>query len=368
LQDAVDAAIRYSSTGLQSGPTTVRARAKAAALENKVLGAPLELMDGDIQLGTWDSTTRTFSLLTGASESTANAVRITAYRTNTRGTPILLTFGSLIGINSFDLQITATARYSAAPVDAGFGVTGREKVFMENNSIIDSYDSSSGAYSSSLASNNADVKSNSTLEMKNNAQVRGSANPGTGQTVQFSNNASVTGSTLAQTSETEFESVNTATVAASNNNSSLPSAYFNSSSRKFVMDNNSAYTLPAGTYYFDDIELKNNAKLSLGGEVTIYTTGKLEIQNNAYMYAYDRRPGNLRIFVTDDSVILKNNAKLDAYLYAPDSKLEIENNAELSGAVVAEELLLKNNAKIHQDSSITGGAGGTSASAVTVVQ
>src|SRR5204862_504460 len=77
LQTTVDAAARAGCTGLQVSPAEVRIRAKAIAASNTVNGAPLTLLDSDIELGTWEPVGKTFALLSGAAESTANAVRVT---------------------------------------------------------------------------------------------------------------------------------------------------------------------------------------------------------------------------------------------------------------------------------------------------
>jgi Flp pilus assembly protein TadG len=97
LQTTVDAATRAGCTGLQLGPAEVRARAKAIAASNTVNGAPLTLLDSDIELGTWEPIGKTFTPLSGAAESTANAVRITGHVSAARGNAVRLMFLPLIG-------------------------------------------------------------------------------------------------------------------------------------------------------------------------------------------------------------------------------------------------------------------------------
>lgn len=370
LRDATDAAARHAAGGISSGPSTVRARAKESAAENRVVGTALVLTDADIQLGMWDQNAETFTVLSGAAEATANAVRINAVRSASRGTAIPLVFAKLIGVSSSDIYARATAAVSTTEGSSGYAVVGLSEVKMENNAIVDSYNSSSGAYSAGIATSQAEVSSNDEFEMKNNAQVRGNAHAGPGESVEFNNHASVTGNTTSLAQEQEFDDVDTSTAASSNNNSAIPAAYFSSGSRKFELENNESYTLPAGTYYFDEFKLKNNTLLTFGGAVNIYTTGKVELENNARLTAYENRPGNVRLYVDEADVKLKNNVLVQAAIYAPGSKFEIENNAELSGILVANEIKLKNNSKIHADLSISGsgGSSGAASGAVAIVE
>jgi Flp pilus assembly protein TadG len=112
LRAAVDAACLSGSTGLAVSPAEARARAKAIALTNTVNGSPVVLEDSDIELGTWDATTKEFVLLTGAAEAQATAVRIKGQLTSARGSSIGLTFAPVFGQASKDLTVTAVAGFA----------------------------------------------------------------------------------------------------------------------------------------------------------------------------------------------------------------------------------------------------------------
>lgn len=370
LQHAADAAARYAATGISSGPSVARSRAKSAAGENTVGGAAMSLSDSDIELGTWDPAARTFTKLTGAAESNANAVRIIAARTAARGNAVPLTFARALGQSTCDVTAVAVSYVVTATASGGAGVTALSKFEMENNASIDSYDSSAGAYSPAAAGSNAVVQTNGKVKMKNNAKVWGDAHPGIGESLDLDNNATVTGNTANLTETLSFDPVDTTAAAASNNNAALSSSYFNSGSRDFKMENNDSYTMPAGTYYFDEFKLKNNATLTLAGIVIIYTTGKVTLENNATVNTFGNRPTNLQFKMAGGKDFkMKNNSKLTADIYNPGGEIELENNTELSGVAVADEIKLKNNAKIHQDRSISGsGGGGGSSISIALVK
>lgn len=115
LRAAVDAATLNAASGLADGPAEVRKRAKASALANLVNGKGLVLMDSDIQLGNW--TASGFSVATGAAESTATAVKITARLNGERDSAIKLFFAGIVGKQTKDLTLSSVAGGSSAGAD-----------------------------------------------------------------------------------------------------------------------------------------------------------------------------------------------------------------------------------------------------------
>jgi Flp pilus assembly protein TadG len=128
LRNAVDAACLAGASGLRVSPTEARTRAKAIAASNTVAGHALTLLDSDIQIGTWDATTRAFTLLTGSAESDGNALRVTGQLSTARGTAVGLFFRRLLpGPSSVEITRTSTSLWgggAAADVVVVQDVTG----------------------------------------------------------------------------------------------------------------------------------------------------------------------------------------------------------------------------------------------------
>ena len=101
LYVAADAAARYGVTGLQDGTTV--AKAISAAQNNYADGTPVILQSSDIEIGTWNSSTRTFT----PTNISPNSVRVTARRSAARGNAISTTFASLLGWSSTDAKAVA---------------------------------------------------------------------------------------------------------------------------------------------------------------------------------------------------------------------------------------------------------------------
>lgn len=112
LQSTTDAAALAAASGLPLSSAEARKRAKDIGASNQIAGAALTLQDGDIEFGTWDRTTGAFTVLTGANETLANAVRINAQLTNARNTALKLAFAPLIGFGKKELRTSSIAGFA----------------------------------------------------------------------------------------------------------------------------------------------------------------------------------------------------------------------------------------------------------------
>lgn len=110
LQNAADGAALAGAGALDAGPSAVRARAREITTKQRGL-ASLDVRDEDILLGKWDVGSGQFSLLTGADEAKANAVRVITRMTKQHGNPVQLYFAALMGHHTADVTASATASF-----------------------------------------------------------------------------------------------------------------------------------------------------------------------------------------------------------------------------------------------------------------
>lgn len=106
LQTAADAAARHAVGGLADD--TWLSRAQQAAAENGADGTAVILQAGDVQTGAWDSQSGVFT--PGATP--ANALRVTARRSASRGDAVPTVFGALFGRAGVDVHAEAIATVS----------------------------------------------------------------------------------------------------------------------------------------------------------------------------------------------------------------------------------------------------------------
>ena len=110
MQAAADAAAGHAAGGMSTSISSARNRAQQSVADNKVEGVSIQFdKNADVEFGTWEPTTRTFTPLTGAMESSATAVRITIRRTADRGTAVPLTFAKVLGHDTHDVTVHAIA-------------------------------------------------------------------------------------------------------------------------------------------------------------------------------------------------------------------------------------------------------------------
>lgn len=109
LQATADAAALAGANGLSVSKTEAMNRAAEYVQKNPVNGTTVALQPSDVQLGLWDSTTRTFTALGGSSNATPTAVKVTLQLSQVRKTGVLLFFANIFGTSSADVGATATA-------------------------------------------------------------------------------------------------------------------------------------------------------------------------------------------------------------------------------------------------------------------
>ncbi len=106
-QAAADAAAMAGAAGLGSGAAV--ANAQSCAAKNTANGQSVTLQSSDVVLGTWNSSSRTFTALSGSGTSSANAVQVTVNLTSGRGNPVNLFFAKVFGMGHSDIAATAIA-------------------------------------------------------------------------------------------------------------------------------------------------------------------------------------------------------------------------------------------------------------------
>ena len=190
LQAAADAAALAGADALSTSPAAATTAAQTIAQANYAGGAHVSIVaSSDIEFGNWDTTTSTFTLLTGTAASDANAVRVTCWLKQSRSTGLTLFFAPIWGHSVTDVKAQAIAL--AGPPTCGAFV-GLQGVSMTGGSYTDSYNSTTGSYSGGSAGKNGTVCSNGNISLSGSGTViNGDAHPGIGMT----ESGAVTGST-----------------------------------------------------------------------------------------------------------------------------------------------------------------------------
>lgn len=91
-----------------SDPAAAIAAAQAFGIEHKSIGVDIDILAGDIETGSWDTTTRTFTPLPGSTDRTqVRAVRLLGRRDDTANGPIPTVLGRIMGVDSIAVNTEA---------------------------------------------------------------------------------------------------------------------------------------------------------------------------------------------------------------------------------------------------------------------
>src|SRR5438034_574167 len=99
----------------------------------------------DVEFGTYDCTSDTFTTLTGTARSSANAIHVTCRRVASRGTAVGLTLGPVIGRNTVDVTADCVVSLNSSDMYGFVGLNSASFTGVD----MDSYNSTQGAYGGS---------------------------------------------------------------------------------------------------------------------------------------------------------------------------------------------------------------------------
>lgn len=304
LQSAVDCAARYAVTGLADG--TAVTKAQNAAAENSVDGSTLSLQAADVEQGTWNSTSRTFTV----SATNRNAVRITGYRTVSRGNAVPLIFGRAVGRNSVDVRAVAVAAIAPTPVD----IVGLNSVAFSGSGKIQRLSGESGTVI---------VGSNGTYSMTWGQQIAGDVlYRNTPPNVPNGSNC-ITGTQTAMTTDLAFATPTT------------PGGCYPVGDASY--GGGQTYNVAAGNYSATSITMGGGAIFNITGNVNIYCSGPVDIGNGAVVNT-NNGANKLTIYQTAASTINVNIGTVYVRFYAPLSNVSINGSTVLNGSVICKNL------------------------------
>ncbi len=336
---ATDAAARYGASYASSGLAAVQAAAINAADDNTVDGSILSLSSSDIQIGYWNSSTKTFT----NNGTPNNAVKVSTQRT------VSLAFARAVGMTSSTVRATSVAYMTTNGVS---GYIGLDSIDMKNNTFIASYNSSVTTNpTGSSYSSNGGLASNGAIDPNKNCDLYG--------TLILGPSGSNAGVTVHPTSAVVVKSTNlTAPTMPTWSPSSNPGGI----SQTYTVNSNT--TLPGGTYWFTSLTV--NATLSFSGAATVYVNGNVVVGGD--IYAYNLIPSNLVIYQLGSSRTFgdaaANGMDIVAKIIAPTSDFDAKNNLKLRGSAIFKTMGMKNNADLYYDEAIGSVTGATTISTV----
>lgn len=265
--------------------------------------------------------------------------------------------------------------------DFPWGIFGRDSITMNSNSSFDAYDSSLGSYASqdtnryrgsAYAQAIAPVASNGNISLDSNSYVFGNATPGPGSSASTSVNSRIFGSSAPAEEEVSLPEVDVpalppiADISIDRGARTLAAGEYSVNSLTLTSNSTLRITGPS-TIVVEDLRLASNSEILIdqtNGPVTIYVSGDFEQNSNTEFRPLGDDPADLRVVLAGDSggVLFASNAELVGTVYAPERFVEISSNSDIFGAVVADELVIESNGRVHYDLNLENSTGGDGSS------
>ncbi|HUE73717.1 MAG TPA: pilus assembly protein TadG-related protein, partial [Pirellulaceae bacterium] len=305
------------------------------------------LNGSDIEFGWWDRESATF-LSPPPMDRDANAVRVSATRSQASGNPMTLFYGRMWNQNSADVSAWAIAMNNRGLCGPLIGI---QSLTASGNITTDSFDSAKGSYHAATAGNRGNLCSNGPITINGPANIRGSVRSGVSDRVTMrSARKIVTGNVGSRVKPLELPPVNVAEVAWNNDNVRLGEAI--NGARDFELAGDHVFAIPTGIYYLNNLDLRGSSVLKVTGETVIILTGDLNGTGGSAVNNHTELPSNLRIFATGGTIKLAGNKKFHGVVYAPQSDVDIAGTADIFGAIVGQNLRIHGDAAAHYDESL----------------
>ena len=116
LQTVADAAALAGASGLAVDQDEAQQRAQIYAKKNYANGAPVTLLQNDVQFGLWDRAAQVFSPAQETASTRPNAIKVFPKLTKQRASAVTLFFARTLGFDSADLDASAIAVFGSRDI------------------------------------------------------------------------------------------------------------------------------------------------------------------------------------------------------------------------------------------------------------
>jgi Flp pilus assembly protein TadG len=342
--------------------TTEGTTAGIATAHSNTSAISPELVNTNFEYGLWSRNSNTFTTPTPAGRR-PNAVRVTIRRTTANGNPLNLFYGRVLGKSTTDVTVRAIAFNDRGLCGAFVGI---QSVTVQGSLSTNSYDSTEGSYIAADAYDHGSVCSDGNITIGGSAYIDGDAMSGAGDTITFNGSpAEVTGYEGERVRALDYDLVDMSTVSTTNDNASLPMIWRANDLGlgyhwhqpidpfgNFELRAGEVYTMPPGTYYFNNFTMVGGATLNITGETKIYLYGNLfrgglSVVNNNTMEA-----GNLQFYMSGGTATVTSDNPFYGVIYAPNTDVTLSGSADYFGAFVGKTLTVLGDAQAHYDESL----------------
>lgn len=270
---------------------------------------------------------------------------------------------------SYTIEVSGTSGWAVRQVACilrlrgpfEYAIFGTEGVDLTNSATVDWYNYDADDAILKIGTNSIE---SGAITVGNSATINGDVivGPGGDMDVAISNSGTITGDTSVSAENHELETITVPTWL-----DALPSG-------GAIQDDITVTT----SAKYSSIDLPNGKTLQIDGDVTLYITGgltldnsaKIEVQEDASLILYlggnleGKNSSNINNLTQDakklqiygldscESIIFKNSSSLYGVVYAPNADVIMHNSADAYGAIISKSLDLRNSGVLHYDASL----------------
>lgn len=351
MQAATDASALAGASALLDGHSLARQRAIEYAGLNSVATQAVQSNELTLTIGVWEGLSRTFTPAEnlGVDDVLPNAIQVYGTRDN-----LGLYFAPIFGTST-----TRVRKKAVALVGSGTcaGVWGLEGIMGDGNIMVDSYDSSNGAYGAGNKHPNGDICSCQDIVLNGSVEIWGDARYGDGYSFTAGGNAyNVYGVVDDQACGTPSYNADFADAAINNDNLAMGLSGrgrdpFGGSQWDFVLTGNDSLNLPGGTFYFTSVLIDGQAALTINGPTTIFITGPAVFTGGGIINATGD-PNNLIIYSNGPTLTLTGGSGFYGAVVAPQTDILMWGSGEYWGTILGRTLDMDGDSNIHVDETL----------------
>lgn len=244
-----------------------------------------------------------------------------------------------------------------------FSLFMRSRISLKSGSIVDWYNYSAGDVGNQIGTNSTEAGS---IELYSGVTIRGDVVTGPGEdpdVVIKDTGATITGGTYSQLEENVLLPVTVPTfIQMLPSSGILDKSEEINTSRKYTginLKNNAKIVITGQVilYVTGDVQFGNAAGIEIqgsGASLTLYLGGQLVGSNGSGFNNLSEDPRRLTLYGLNScqSITFKNSSNFYGALYAPQADVAIDNSGNLYGSFVADSFEAKNSAAIMYDASL----------------
>lgn len=238
-----------------------------------------------------------------------------------------------------------------------YAAYGADSIIMRNTACVDSYNSDSGSYDSTVLLERGDVGTNGLINMNGNADIFGNAHTSGGDII-IDGPGIIHGDTSTSEDPMDFTLVDASDYAYAQSNSLAPagftgSYFYDPTTDALTLNNYDTLVLSDGVYYFSSLTLGQEASLQIapGANVEIYMTGDLTIGQHSAVNS-GGSASDLTIYSQGSTLALGQHTELVAAFYGPTTDIIVDNNTNIYGSLIGASVNISNSACVHFDRSL----------------